>query len=38
MYIGLKDIDDYEKEIIDMYIIKIINANSFNYDPEKYYH
>ena len=35
MYIGLKDIDDYEKEIIDMYKIKVIDSNSFNNDPEK---
>ena len=35
MYIGLRDIDDYEKEIIDMYKIKVIDSNSFNNDPEK---
>lgn len=38
MYIGLRDIDDYEKEIIDMYKIKIIDSHSFNYDPEKSFH
>ena len=38
MYIGLKDIDDYEKEIIDMHKIKTIDSNSFNHDPEKCYH
>jgi len=38
MYIGLRDIDDYEKEIIDMYKIKIIDSHSFNYDPEKSSH
>lgn len=38
MYIGLRDIDDYEKEIIDKHKIKIIDSKSFNYDPEKCFH
>ena len=38
MYIGLRDIDDYEKEIIDMHKIKVIDSNSFNNDPEKCFH
>ena len=31
MYVGIRDIDKYEKEIIDKYNIKYINANDFNY-------
>ena len=38
MYIGLRDIDDYEKEIIDKHKIKVIDSKSFNDDPEKCFH
>ena len=34
MYIGLRDIDPYEKTIIDKYNIKVLTVNDINYNNE----
>ena len=34
MYIGLRDIDPYEKTIIDKYNIKVLTVNDINYNKE----
>ena len=35
MYIGLRDVDEYEQEIIDTYKIKVIKSDDFNNDPNR---